>query len=564
MTGEYTYTPGANYNGSDSFNVQVADGNGGFTTQTVTVGIAAVNDAPVVAATSVALSTNEDTAIKGQVVATDVDGDVLGYTVATGPAHGALAVNAVTGEYTYTPGANYSGNDAFSVRVADAAGGFTTQSISVGVAAVADAPTLTTVDQTVATAGSVLLGTKVGETLIGTGSATHILGGAGNDIIVAAPSTTATAALGISAALFDRDGSEQLSVNISGTPAGSSLSAGHHNGDGSWTLTGADLAGLKITTSTFSDLTLHVTATATESTGVSSSVAHDLHIVFDHTAAPSIIEGGSGSDAITGGTGNDVIYGGSMPHGKTSLPSVGKESDNDVLHGGDGNDSIYGQKGNDTLYGDGGDDFLSGGKGNDQLYGGTGHNTIHGDSGDDVIYAQGGDDVISGGTGFDTLDFSLATHSIAIDVSKGSAIGFNTASFSSIEKIIGSAFADDYKGSSGDDVFMGGAGDDVIRGLGGADTLTGGAGRDTFVYLQKDAGGIDHITDFAVGDRIDLHDFLKSAKYGSIDEVVHVLDGGAGSTISVKVGKDFVDLAVLDGVHGTSGHDLLSHGMILA
>ena len=42
------YTPSANYNGSDSFVVQVSDGNGGTDTITVNVTIEAVNDAPVV------------------------------------------------------------------------------------------------------------------------------------------------------------------------------------------------------------------------------------------------------------------------------------------------------------------------------------------------------------------------------------------------------------------------------------------------------------------------------------------------------------------------------------
>ncbi|WP_171498100.1 Ig-like domain-containing protein, partial [Acinetobacter ursingii] len=46
VTGGYTYTPNANYNGSDSFEVTVADGKGGSTTVTVPVTVTAVNDAP--------------------------------------------------------------------------------------------------------------------------------------------------------------------------------------------------------------------------------------------------------------------------------------------------------------------------------------------------------------------------------------------------------------------------------------------------------------------------------------------------------------------------------------
>ena len=50
-------------------------------------------------------------------------------------------------------------------------------------------------------------------------------------------------ALTISSALTDTDGSETLSIKISGVPAGATLQPGTDNGDGSWTLTPAQLAG---------------------------------------------------------------------------------------------------------------------------------------------------------------------------------------------------------------------------------------------------------------------------------------------------------------------------------
>ena len=98
-TGAYTYAANANYNGADSFQVTVADGHGGTATQTVSVGIAAVNDAPVTAATA-SISTQEDTPVSGQVTASDVDGDTLSFATSQGPANGALTLNAATGAYT--------------------------------------------------------------------------------------------------------------------------------------------------------------------------------------------------------------------------------------------------------------------------------------------------------------------------------------------------------------------------------------------------------------------------------------------------------------------------------
>ncbi|WP_338091655.1 retention module-containing protein, partial [Pectobacterium punjabense] len=146
-TGAYTYTPGANFNGNDSFVVTVSDGNGGTTTSTVSIGVRPVNDAPVTADQSIA--TDEDTPVSGTIVATDVDGDTLSYTVGTQPQHGTLTLDGTTGQYTYTPSANFNGNDRFVVTVSDGNGGTTTSTVSIGVRPVNDAPV--TADQSIAT-----------------------------------------------------------------------------------------------------------------------------------------------------------------------------------------------------------------------------------------------------------------------------------------------------------------------------------------------------------------------------------------------------------------------------
>jgi hypothetical protein len=54
-------------------------------------------------------------------------------------------------------------------------------------------------------------------------------------------------ALDLGAALVDGDGSEILTMVLEGLPDGARLSAGVNNGDGSWTLTPAQLAGLTLT-----------------------------------------------------------------------------------------------------------------------------------------------------------------------------------------------------------------------------------------------------------------------------------------------------------------------------
>ena len=75
--------------------------------------------------------------------------------------------------------------------------------------------------------------------------------------------------LNIQSSLTDLDGSETLSIVISGVPTGAQLSAGTDNQDGTWTLTQGDLANLTITPPADSndDFVLSVAATATENDG---------------------------------------------------------------------------------------------------------------------------------------------------------------------------------------------------------------------------------------------------------------------------------------------------------
>ncbi|RYY73436.1 MAG: retention module-containing protein, partial [Gammaproteobacteria bacterium] len=137
-TGGFVYTPNSNYSGPDSFVVTVTDGAGNTTNTTVSLNVGAINDAPVTQGQT--LSTVEDTPINGQVVASDVDGDALTYSVSTTASNGTVTIDSATGAFVYTPNANYVGTDSFVVTIADGNGGFTTSLISVGVADGNDAP----------------------------------------------------------------------------------------------------------------------------------------------------------------------------------------------------------------------------------------------------------------------------------------------------------------------------------------------------------------------------------------------------------------------------------------
>lgn len=88
---------------------------------------------------------------------------------------------------------------------------------------------------------------------------------------------------------------ETLGIVISGVPAGGTLSAGHNNGDGTWTLTAGDLAGLTFTPPLHASGTFNLTVVATASeNGTSASTSQVLSIDVSGVAtAPTLSVGGA-------------------------------------------------------------------------------------------------------------------------------------------------------------------------------------------------------------------------------------------------------------------------------
>jgi VCBS repeat-containing protein len=130
--GSYTYTPTANYNGTDSFTFKVNDGTVDSVDATVSITVSAVNDAPV--GTAVSITTDEDTAKTGTLAGTDVDGDALTFSKVSDPSHGTVTI-ASNGSYTYTPTANYNGTDSFTFKVNDGAVDSESATVSITVSA---------------------------------------------------------------------------------------------------------------------------------------------------------------------------------------------------------------------------------------------------------------------------------------------------------------------------------------------------------------------------------------------------------------------------------------------
>jgi VCBS repeat-containing protein len=120
--GSFTYTPAANFNGTDSFTYQASDG-------FLTSGVATVTITVVPPGTPVARDdsyrTNQDTPLTVPppgVLANDSDpnGHPLSINTrsVTAPAHGTLTLNS-NGSFTYTPAAAFAGQDSFTYRASD-------------------------------------------------------------------------------------------------------------------------------------------------------------------------------------------------------------------------------------------------------------------------------------------------------------------------------------------------------------------------------------------------------------------------------------------------------------
>ena len=123
-TGALTYTLAPDANGVATIGLHAHD-NGGILNsgddtsaiQTFTITVTGTNDAPTCVTDNNATFVNAslNAAIDSCV---DIDADSLNYALVTQSTHGTTAVNA-NGTYTYTPNANFLGNDSFTFKAND-------------------------------------------------------------------------------------------------------------------------------------------------------------------------------------------------------------------------------------------------------------------------------------------------------------------------------------------------------------------------------------------------------------------------------------------------------------
>ncbi|MBM3572522.1 MAG: calcium-binding protein, partial [Alphaproteobacteria bacterium] len=281
---------------------------------------------------------------------------------------------------------------------------------------------------------------------------------------------------------------------------------------------------LTFTASSTGSITINAsTVTATNSVKVQGASANDMvtggagNDTISGGGGADTLSGGARNDLIVGNAGNDVLDGGaggadtisfaSAAAGATVDMGAGTASDGDggtdnisnfellfgsgfadLLRDGTNNETISGGAGADTISGAAGIDFVnyliapaavnanlatgtaSDGHGNtdtlvdiEGVIGSAFADTLTGNSSDNTFNARGGNDTIDGGTGTDYVSYVNAAAAVNVNTSTGSAIDGDggTDTFTNIEGVIGSGFAD---------TIIGGANNDTITGLAGADS----------------------------------------------------------------------------------------------
>ncbi len=133
-----TYVPRLNFNGVDTVNYTIEDGNGASNASTVTITVRSVNDFPI--ANTDTSTTTEDTPIIIAVLGndTDIDGDALIVKTATA-SNGTVAIT-VDNTLNYTPNSNYNGTDTINYQIDDGHTGLSSSTVTVTITPVNDLP----------------------------------------------------------------------------------------------------------------------------------------------------------------------------------------------------------------------------------------------------------------------------------------------------------------------------------------------------------------------------------------------------------------------------------------
>lgn len=207
-------------------------------------------------------------------------------------------------------------------------------------------------------------------------------------------------------------------------------------------------------------------------------------------------------------------------------------------------------EGSNQATGDAGSNALIGSSRSDILRAGLGRDYLQGGSGDDLLDGGAGADGLYGGDGIDTASYAEAGSGVTVNLATRSANTGDAAgdSYSSIENLLGSSFAD---------VLVGNDAANSISGGFGADRMHGGGGNDT--YFVENSG--DQVIE-AAGGGMDTIMTTIAFTLGATDEIETLIADGQASI--ALTGNAFANTIVgnagANKIHGGLGNDILSGG----
>jgi uncharacterized protein len=129
--GSFSYTPEANYAGTDSFTYAASDGSLSSDVVTVSIEVTAVNDAPVARPDTLTVRKNSSATVVALANDTDVEGDALTVAAFTQGAHGEVKYSVKNRNFRYTPDRGFKGTDSFTYTISDGNGGTATAVVTV-------------------------------------------------------------------------------------------------------------------------------------------------------------------------------------------------------------------------------------------------------------------------------------------------------------------------------------------------------------------------------------------------------------------------------------------------
>ena len=269
--------------------------------------------------------------------------------------------------------------------------------------------------------------------------------------------------------------------------------------------------------------------------------------ILDGLGGNDILIGGAGADTLIGGSGTDTASYANAP--AAVIANLTTPASNTGHAAGDtynGVENLTGSAFNDTLTGDANANTLDGGAGND---------TLDGNDGNDILIGGAGGDTLNGGNGTDTASYATAAAGVTANLATPASNTGDAAgdTYTTIENLTGSAFADTLTGNASANVLDGGAGDDTLIGGAGADALIGGSGIDTASYATSTAAVTVNLLTPASNTGDAAGDTFNGIENLTGGTVADTLTGDANANI-------LSGLAGNDTLNGGDGNDILIGG----